>query len=369
MPTALELLRTENRNGTEEGIAAAPRRSAMTIKDISRETGYSVGTVSRVLNGQPNVSEKARATILSCAEKRGFQLNANAKRLKQQRSDGILAVVTGTSNELFARLIEQIQRILAQTSYSLTVDYVEENEDPVLYALRVCREKKPEGILFLGGDARFYARSFGQISLPAVLLTNDASGLGFSNLSSVTTDDEAAAERAIDYLVSCGHREIGIISGELGASGEQNISGPSLLRFEGCRRAFARHGLRDPETCCETARFSFGDGYIAAKRLLARKDFTAIFAMADVMAIGAIRALAESGLRVPEDVSVIGFDGLELGEYYIPKLTTIRQHASLLARRGVALLLDAIENQAEARHETVPFVLAEHASVKNFRED
>lgn len=335
----------------------------MTIKDLARETGYSVGTISRVLNGQPNVSEKARMTILACAEKRGFQLNANAKRLKQQRSDGILAVVTGTSNELFARMIEQIQRILAQTSYSLTVDYVEESEDPVLYALRVCREKKPEGILFLGGGTRLYARSFGQINIPSVLLTNDASKLGFPNLSSVTTDDVAAAECAIDYLVECGHREIGIISGDLA------VTGPSLQRFEGCRRAFARHGLRDPEACCETARFSFSDGYMAAKRLLARKEITAIFAMADVMAIGAVRALVESGLRVPEDISVIGYDGLEIGEYYNPKLTTIRQHASLLARRGVALLLDAIENHAPASHETVPFVLAEHSSVKKFQED
>lgn len=335
----------------------------MTIKDLARETGYSVGTVSRVLNGQPNVSEKARSAVLACAQRQGFQLNANAKRLKQQRSDGILAVVTGTSNELFASMIEQIQRILAQTSHSLCVDYVEETEDPVAYALRVCREKKPEGILFLGGGTRLYARSFGRISIPSVLLTNDASRLGFANLSSVTTDDVAAAECAIDYLVSCGHRQIGIISGDLAATG------PSLQRFEGCRRAFARHGLPEPAQHCELARFSFRDGYLAAKRLLARERVTAIFAMADVMAIGAIRALVESGLRVPEDVSVIGFDGLELGEFYIPKITTIRQHTSLLAQRGVALLLDAIERNAPARHETVPFVLAEHSSVKNFRED
>ena len=329
----------------------------MTIKDLAKETGYSVGTISRVLNGQPNVSERARQTILAYVEKSGFQLNSNAKQLRQTHGDGILAVVTGRQNELFAKMIEHIQRLLAETQYPLTVDYVDESEDAVQYALRLSREKKPLGFLFLGGDTQLFAQSFGGIRAPSVLLTSDASELGFRNLSSVTTDDTAAAQCAVEYLFSQGHRRIGIITGDL------IYSGLSWLRYEGCRRAFAAHGTTLSEEQCAVARYSYADGYTAAQRLVRDQDLTAIFAMSDVMAIGAMRALRDNGLRVPEDISVIGFDGLTLGEYYIPKLTTIRQDDEQLALRGVALLLQMLEKQMPAQHEKIPFALAVQNSV------
>lgn len=327
----------------------------MTIKDLARETGYSVGTVSRVLNDQPHVSEQARATILDCARRRGFQLNTTAKTLKQQHGYGILAVVTGHSNELFARMIEAIQLLLADTRYPLTVDYVDEGEDAVLHAVRQCREKKPLGILFLGGDNRFFERSFHLISLPCVILTSDASGLGFSNLSSVTTDDVSAAEQAIEYLISQGHRNIGIISGD------RECSGPSRRRFRGCQQALSRHGIRGQSD--ETARYSFEEGYAAMLRLLEGAPVSAVFAMSDVMAMGALRALHDKGYRVPQDISLMGFDGLTLGNYSFPRLTTVRQQVDLLARTGVEFLLSAIEQGTPARHETVPFEFLVRESV------
>lgn len=330
----------------------------MTIKDLSKETGYSVGTISRVLNGQPNVSERARKTIMACVERRGFQLNTNAKRLKQQHDDGILAIVSGTSNELFARMIVHLQRELAQTSYPLTVEYVDEKDDPVQRALRLSEETKPLGLIFLGGDTLLFSKGFGAIRQPSVLLTADASELGFANLSSVTTDDTAAAACAVEYLLSLGHRGIGIISGD------RDGHGPGSLRYRGCLRALQAHGLPLPEHYTVTTRYSFADGYAAAKQLMKNPEITAIFAMSDVMAMGAIRALRDGGLRVPEDISVIGFDGIEMGEYYIPKLATIRQQADLLAQRGVALLLRGIEAHAEASHETVQFELITEGSVK-----
>ena len=209
----------------------------MTIKDLARLSGYSVGTVSRALNGLPNVSEQARSAILALAQERGYQLNTNAKYLKQIHSSGIVAVVTGTSNELFAQMIERIQQTLPTDRYPLTVDYVDENEDPVERALHLSREKKPAGLLFLGGDRRMYAKSFGEITLPSVVLTTDSARLGFDNLSSVTTDDVEAAECAMEYLLESGHRRIGVIAGDL------SCSGPSRLRYEGCLLALERCGL------------------------------------------------------------------------------------------------------------------------------
>ena len=124
----------------------------MTIKDLSAQTGYSVGTVSRVLNNQPNVSEKARKVIQEAAEASGFQLNANAKQLKQSHSNSVLVVVRGTANEMFNSMMETIQARIATTPYQLIVDYIDENSNEVSRAMQLCREKKPLGILFLGGN-------------------------------------------------------------------------------------------------------------------------------------------------------------------------------------------------------------------------
>ena len=107
----------------------------MTIKDLSAQTGYSVGTVSRVLNNQPNVSEKARKVIQEAAEASGFQLNANAKQLKQSHSNSVLVVVKGTSNEMFSGLVETIQACMAETSYQLMVDYIDEPRSAIPFEL------------------------------------------------------------------------------------------------------------------------------------------------------------------------------------------------------------------------------------------
>ena len=161
----------------------------MTIKDLSAQTGYSVGTVSRVLNNQPNVSEKAREVILKAAEESGFQLNANAKQLKQSHSNSVLVVVRGTANEMFNSMMETIQARIATTPYQLIVDYIDENSNEVSRAMQLCREKKPLGILFLGGNIQNFRTDFDKIDIPCVEVTNDSSSLGFANLSSVTTDD------------------------------------------------------------------------------------------------------------------------------------------------------------------------------------
>ena len=325
----------------------------MTIKDLSAQTGYSVGTISRVLNNQPNVSEKARRVILKAAEESGFQLNANAKQLKQQHGTSILVVAKGISNELFSGLVEALQTRINQTNYPLVVDYIDENDNEVRRALQLCREKKPLGVLFLGGNRKNFLEDFHKITLPCVLVTNDASDLPFENLSSVSSDDALAARMAIDHLVSLGHRKIAVIGGD------RSVSDTTVLRYRGCMEAFQCHGITfDESRDYEAARFSYADGYRAAKRLLKRgREFTALFAMSDVMAIGAIRALRDAGKRVPEDVSVMGLDGLGIGEYTIPKLATVCQAVEEIASRSLELLLHNIEHSGAACHETIPVCL------------
>lgn len=333
----------------------------MTIKDISAQTGYSVGTVSRVLNNQPNVSEKARKAILEVANAAGFQLNANAKQLKQQRATSILAICKGTSNELFGGLIEALQARVADWPYPLIVDYMDEDSNEAQRAVQLCREKKPLGILFLGGNIENLRRELEQIDVPCVLVTGDAAALQAEKLSSVTTDDKQAGFLAVEHLAKLGHKSIAVIGGI------REISDIARLRYEGCAEAIKACGLSsDPELDYYGGRFSFADGYKAVETLMERgRKFTAIFAMADVMAIGVIRALRDRGLRVPEDVSVIGMDGLDIGDYTVPTLTTVRQSVEDLANRSVQMLRRQIEGNAGAHYDTiVPVVLQKESTAQ-----
>ena len=331
----------------------------MTIKDLAAQTGYSVGTISRVLNNQPHVSDLARETILKAAEESGFQLNENARQLKQQQSNALLVICKGNSNELFDTLLIAIQSRVADTQYTLIVDYIDESEHEVRRALRLCREKKPQGILFLGGNQEHFRESFHQISVPCVLVTSSAADLPFANLSSVTSDDRLAAAMAMEGLLNLGHRNVVVIGGH------REYSETARLRYQGCMQVLRERKVPFEEIQYETARFTFEGGYQAAKALLNRNPrMTALFAMSDVMALGAIRALTDAGKRVPEDVSVLGFDGLQIGEYTLPRLATIAQSVQQLAEQSMSLLIQGIEAGMEARHEVVPVRLRLRESVR-----
>lgn len=330
----------------------------MTIKDLARESGYSVGTVSRVLNGHPNVSEQARRAVMAVVEARGFELNTNAKNLKQTKSNSILVVVKGRGNDLFADMVERLQSIFDGTSHPLIIDYIDELDSEVHRAAILCREKKPMGILFLGGSEQNFREEFDRIDVPAVLITGEAGNLAFPNLSSVTTDDCKAAACAVEYLLRSGHREIAVLGGN------RQLSDISRDRYKGCVAAFARNGLTFDERRYHTCRFSFQSGYEAMLEALTKdQPFTAVFAMSDVMAIGAIRAIHERGLRVPEDISVIGYDGLNIGDFLLPQLTTVTQAAADMAQKGAEILLACIEKNRPACHVCVPFTLSCKESV------
>ena len=331
----------------------------MTIKDLAAKTGYAVGTVSRALNNHPNVSPKARDAILQAARECGFELNVNAKQLKQQTSSTILVIVKGVQNEFFGGMVETTQSLIADTRYQLAVDYMDEDLNEVHRAIQLCREKKPLGILFFGGNTQSFIADFHRIDIPCVLVTGDASGLSFKNLSSVSTDDKEAARSAINLLIGLGHRQIGIIGGD------QILSDISRLRYEGCLEAFRENGIEFDTRYYQGGRYSYADGYKATQALIGKGcKFTAIFAMSDVMSIGAIRALKDAGLRVPEDVSVIGVDDLPLGRYIVPQLSTIRQSTQKIAQRSVAILLESIEKNQEARHERISFEVCRRESVR-----
>ena len=172
-------------------------------------------------------------------------------------------------------------------------------------------------------------------------------------------DDAAAAARMVAYLLDHGHRRIAFIGGDL------VTSQPSSARLSGCIGELSRHGMAlNLAAQYVPARYTLPGGYAAMEQLLQTvPGLTAVFAFSDIMAIGAIRALRDHGLRVPEDVSVCGFDGIELAAYLAPRLTTIRQPADRMASRGVTMLVHCIEQHSGTVHELVPYELLEGESV------
>ena len=332
----------------------------MTIKDIAREAGYAVGTVSRVLNGQPGVSEKARKRIMEVVNKYDFRLNTNAKLLKQQYNNEIVIIVKGTKNMLFAGLVETLQGLIKQKGYACLIYYIHEDEHEVEQALQICRDRQPMGILFLGSNKENFKEKFEYIKIPCVLVTNSATGLDFPNLSSVSVDDTLAAKAVIEYLISLGHRKIGILGGEM------EHSNPAKLRWLGCLQAFQEHNIFfDKDTQYAMSYFTIEDGYKAMSNLLeTTKDISAVFAMSDVTALGAIRAIQDHGLRIPEDISIVGYDGIELGQFVVPRLATIQQPSNEIAVRSVEILLKCIEGKESFVCEQIPFHLIAGESTK-----
>lgn len=336
----------------------------MTIKDLAAKTGYAVGTVSRVLNNHPNVSEKARAAILAAVEESGFQLNMNAKQLKQTHATTILVIIKGTGNMVFFQMLEQIQQLLAQTRYPIHVEYIHGEANEVRRAINLSRERRILGVIFLGGNLENFRSDFAALGLPGVLVTNDGSSLGFDNLSSVYIDDRKAARQAVQTLISLGHRKIAVVGGH------RQYSDASRKRWEGALDALNAHDLTiDPELDYATVYFSPEGGCTGAEELLSRKrEFTAVFVMSDLMAMGVIRTLRDHGIRVPGDVSVMGFDGIPLGEFFLPRLSSVAQPAVDMARCSVELLVDMLEHNAPASHETVPFTLLYRESTRKAEE-
>ncbi len=323
-----------------------------TIKDIARLSGYSIGTVSRVINGHADVSDKARAAVEAVIREQNYQPNSNAQQLKQQISTSIAVIVRGYSNIFFGKMLEDVQATLRDSGEEAALVFLDENANAVEYAVTLSRERKPKGYIFLGGNLEYFQQDFKKINVPCVLLTDTAEDLGMDNLSSFTTDDRAAAKEVILRMNDAGHEKIGIVGGTFSTA----LSPVGSRRMQGCMEGFQERNLSfDREKQYQPSRFTMEAGYEAAKKLLVNNpDLTAIFALGDTIAIGAMRAIHDLGLRVPEDIAVAGFDGIELADYTVPRLATVRQNTAVIAKRGVEDLLLRLNYSRPAVHEVIP---------------
>lgn len=319
-----------------------------------------MSTVSRALNDYPDVSQETKQRILKIVETYHYRPNGNAKNLKQSSTNNVNIVVKGRGNPFFEGIVEQMQSRLARKGLHALVTYIDERSDEIEEAVRLCHEKKPEGIIFLGGVASRYAESLRNFTVPCVVSTvyvpfqeDDVHGC-------VCVNDEEAAGSAVEYLIRRGHRQIAILGGQLG-----NADGIER-RYNGAVRVMREHGIAFDAAYYRASKFSLKDAYQGTQDLLdSGAPFTALFAMSDVMAIGAAKAIIDSGRRVPEDISVIGFDGIAMSRFYNPSLATVQQPSREVADASVDLLVCKIKGEKAERNVIfLPTRLIEGASVR-----
>ncbi len=332
----------------------------ITIKDIAKQCGVGVSTVSRAINNHPDINPETKQMIMEVIRETGFVPNNSARNLKRTDARCIAVLVKGIANPLFSDMIKVIENETQRKKYSLVLQHVEYYEDEVDVALELVKEKRLRGIIFLGGYFLHAEEKIANLAVPYIFSTIGTlvpEKLNRAGYSSVAVDDRKESCAMTSYLIGLGHKDIAIISAE------SEVDSIGRLRLEGYRDAFAANGLSCREglvRCVEEDidHFSMENGYRTTKKLIeSGEKFTAVFATADILAIGACRALLEAGLRIPEDVSVAGFDGIELGKYYNPAITTMKQPVREMAETTVRLLFDIIAGRKEYEHIVFPAVL------------
>ena len=326
--------------------------SEVTIRDIARICGVGVSTVSRAINNHPDINQETKKTIMETIQQYGYIPNNSARNLKRTDAKSIAILVKGLTNPFFSRMIRVIGDEIDKRKYSMVLRHVEYNEDEVDVALELIKEKRLRGIIFLGGYFYHSEDKLSKISIPFILATAGCipENMNRKMYSSLTVDDEKEGYRITDYLIKQGHKKIAILAGEV-----ENIS-VGQLRLQGYKRALQEHGLLlDEELICpmrdDIEYYSMENGYAVTSSLLEKRlDFTALFAISDVVAVGACRALIDAGKRVPQDVAVAGYDGIDIGSYYSPSITTIKQPVDEIAQKSIYLLFDLISRKKENQH-------------------
>ncbi len=334
----------------------------MTIKDIARLAGVSVSTVSRVLNDHPDVSETAKEKVRAIVREYNYIPNTSARELGKSSSDNIGVIVRGMSNPFYTKIITEIGAKIEEHGYTMVMQQIDISDDEVMAAAIMERDKKLLGIIFLGGRLNYSKEQISSINVPFVCCTfnNQYGNLDKADYSSVCIDDNQAAYDAVEYLYKEGHRKIAVL-----------LSGPddgsvSQVRFEGYERAFNDFGLDiDNNLIISINSYNIADAYEAMKKWLkAGNDCTAVFAISDNMAMGAMKALREAGKKIPKDVAVIAIDGLEASEYMNPVLSTLCQPMEEMGQKAVKLLVDIIKENKSFKHIILPTTLREGESLR-----
>ncbi|MGW0842316.1 LacI family DNA-binding transcriptional regulator [Streptomyces sp. NPDC002787] len=306
--------------------------------DVARLAGVSQKTVSRVFNDEPYVSADVRRRVLEAAEQLGYRRNNAARALASGRTRSIGVVTLGTALYGPASLLIGVERVVRDSGYALRVVNTMEGDPAGLAgAIDSLLDQGVDGIVISepideqasgGGDSL-------RLDVPVIALGAPPPPVTAPTVLTAGDGAEQLTRAATEHLLALGHRTV------------HHLAGPQRWfaardRLEGWRAALTAHEREVPRPV--EGDWSAASGYTAGRELARDGDVTAVFAANDDMAIGLIRALAEAGRRVPQDVSVVGFDDIPVAAYVTPPLTTVRQPFDAVAQEGLKRLVHAIEN-------------------------
>ncbi|MBZ0277443.1 MAG: LacI family transcriptional regulator [Anaerolineae bacterium] len=310
----------------------------VTMKEVADRAGVSIATVSRVINQNGYVSPKLEASVKAAMDALNYQPSALARGLRRQETLTVGVLVPQINHMFFGTLTFAIEKTLFDAGYRALICSAEENHDKEDAYIETLIRQRVDGVILVptGHSPANVERLLNQ-NAATVLVDRDLPDT--TNVSRVLSDNILGGYLGARHLLDLGHRRIGVIS-------TSNSSDPMIHRLEGVKRAFEECSLEyDPDTFVAGTLHQYSAGYDATRDLLNRRQPpTAIFAFTDVVALGVLRAAAEMGLKVPDDLSIIGYDNLELTAYSSPQLTTIAQPIYEMGETAAHCLVTQMQN-------------------------
>ncbi len=308
--------------------------SIVTIKDIAKRAEVSVATVSHVINKTRFVSDELQDKVKKIMEELDYHPNLMAGSLRTRKTKTIGLIVPDNSNLLFAALSRSIEQVSSSSSYNVMFCNSSYSFESELSCIRVLRSKRVDGLIIIPTTTNInHINQLIENKLPVVVLHHIIPGC---KSDFVLVDNFKGAYDATIHLINLGHKHIGYI--------DRPVSLPhSLERLNGYKKALEEHNIKPDDNIIVSGGFNYKDGSEAMKKLLERKiDLTAVLAFNDTAAVGAIRTINDCGLKVPEDISIVGFDDIELCSFITPRLTTVHFPKHKMAEIAVNLLLKKI---------------------------
>lgn len=336
-----------------------PTTSRLTLEKIAELAGVSRSTASRVLRNHGSVSQRARERVLQVVQETGFQPNAAARSLAGHHTNIIGLFITEVSRHIFndpyfGRLIEGVTQAANQLDQTLTLFLLHEEEDAASVTARVVKNPFVDGVL-ISNTAKDnpVVPQLLEHNMPFVVVGRHDD----PSISYVDADNLGGAHTAVTYLIRQGYQRIGTLTGTM-----TNYS--AIDRLQGYKDALRSRGRSVDQRLIHLGEFSSASGYHGTKKLL-DNNVDAIFAASDAIALGAMDAINEAGLRVPDDVAIVGFDDLSFAAKMSPPLTTVRQSIGRSTRMAVSILLDIVANRDTSPHRiSLPTEMVVRASTK-----
>ena len=308
-----------------------------TIKDVAKMAGVSTTTVSHVINKTRFVAQETQDAVQAAIKSLNYSPSAVARSLKVNTTKSIGMIVTTSEAPYFAEIIHAVEEHCYRQGYSLFLCNTQNDPEKLKNHLEMLAKKRVDGLLVMCSEYTQHSLDILSDFSSVPMVVMDWGPNAGSDL--IEDNSFTGGYLATKYLIDCGHKAIGIIAGELDKT-------TAKTRYEGFVKAMEEAHLSINKNWIMEGFFEPEDGYECMNKILVQKDLpTAVFCCNDVMALGAISAITEYGLRVPDDISIIGYDNIHASRFYAPPLTTIHQSKSRLGAQAVNLLFERIANK------------------------